>query len=69
MTFLIILFQTLIEVTLEAFASRPIMWTAFVVWVLAMAFSAGAFVERRGWRGTAWAMLSASAFAIVLVIQ
>lgn len=68
MTMLIILAQTLAEVTLEAFAERPIMWTAFCVWVLAMMFSAGAFLEHRGWRGTAWATLSASAFAIVVAI-
>lgn len=58
----------LLGALLDAFMARPIMWTAFFVWLFAGSASIGQVLERNGWRAAGLALLSVSAGAIVLAM-
>lgn len=67
-TLLIVTLQALVDVTAQAFAERPLLWSVMLIWVATLSCSVGALLDKQGWAATGWAAVSASFFAIWVVI-
>lgn len=65
---LITFVQALWDTLVRGFLDRPLLFTLTLAWVIAAGVCAWDLLERRGWRGTAWGVVSAACFALWVAI-